>query len=53
MVIKMNNNLEVLSGVVVYNDKPYYYVEQVTGDDGSMILAYEFSKASLDRKSVV
>lgn len=47
MVIKMNNNLEVLSGVVVYNDKPYYYVEQVTGDDGSLIFAYEFSKASL------
>ena len=43
----MNNNLEVLSGVVVYNDNPYYYVEQVTGGDGSMIFAYEFSKASL------
>ena len=44
---QVNNNLEVLSGVVVYNDKPYYYVEQVTGDDGSLVFAYEFSKASL------
>lgn len=43
----MVQNLDVQSGVVIIKEKPYYFVEQVHGDNGDLIIAYSLSKQSL------
>lgn len=40
-------DLEVKSGVVIYENQPYYYVDMISGDDGDMIIAYDLSKESI------
>ncbi len=43
----LNSLLDVQSGPVIVNEKPYYYVDKIHGPDGDLIVAYELSKSGL------
>lgn len=46
-----NNNakqLETRSGAVIFDNEPYYYVDEINGSEGPMIIAYDLSKHSID-----
>lgn len=40
--------IELKSGIVIVDDEPYYFVDQVNGIDGSLIVAYSLSKKSVN-----
>lgn len=41
-------DIELKSGIVIVDDEPYYFVDQVNGIDGSLIIAYSLSKKSIE-----
>ena len=41
-------DIELKSGIVIVDDDPYYFVDQVNGIDGSLIVAYSLSKKSIE-----
>lgn len=43
----LNSLLDVQSGPVIVNDKPYYYVDKIHGPDGDLIVAYNLLKSSV------
>lgn len=47
----MAQELDIQSGVVIIKNKPYYFVEQVHGNNGDLIIAYDLSKISLAQYS--